>query len=261
MKQYSNAYIIGFAAAVCLVCSVIVSTSAVSLKERQTQNKVLDRQKKVLTVAGLMEADQAIGADEVQEIFNESIRILPIELETGEPAEGINIETFDQRKAAKDPATSVPAPPNRAGVTRLPNTALVYERIENGEVSLLILPIEGKGLWSTMYGFIALAPDVTTIEGITFYEHGETPGLGGEIENPSWTALWVGRQAYDENGVPAIEVIKGSAGKPEEDPHEVDGLSGATLTCRGVTYTVQFWLSDNGFKPFLQRFKAERSAA
>ena len=123
--------------------------------------------------------------------------------------------------------------------------------MEGEEIRMLILPIEGKGLWSTMYGFIALAPDTTTIKGLTFYEHGETPGLGGEVDNPSWKALWKGRQAYDGEWNPEIEVIKGAAGPPEEDPFRVDGLSGATLTCRGVSSTVQFWLSDDGFKPFL----------
>ena len=261
MQQHSNAYIVGFAAAVCLVCSVVVSTSAVALKERQEQNKVLDRQKKVLTVAGLMAQDQEITAGQVQTIFDESIRARAIDLETGAIADDIDAGSFDQRKAAKDPATSASAPANRAGVTRLPTNAVVYERVDQGEVTLLILPIEGKGLWSTMYGFIALAPDTTTIKGITFYEHGETPGLGGEIENPSWTNHWIDRQAFDAQGQPVIEVIKGAAGKPDADPYRVDGMSGATLTGRGVTSTVRFWLSQSGFKPYLERFRAERGAA
>ena len=125
----------------------------------------------------------------------------------------------------------------------------------------LILPIEGKGLWSTLYGFIALAPDTTTIQGITFYEHGETPGLGGEVDNPTWKALWVGRRAYDDDWQPAIEVMKGFAGPAAEDPNRVDGLSGSTLTARGVTNLVQFWLGENGFDPFLERLRAEGSSS
>lgn len=261
MKQHSNAYIIGFAAVVCLVCSIIVATSAVVLKERQDRNKVLDRQKKVLIVAGLMEDGQSISPEEVQGLFDANIQIRAIDLETGEFDESVNTVTFDQRKASKDPATSRSAPANTAGITRLPLKALVYERIEGEEIKLLILPIEGKGLWSTLYGFLALAPDTTTIEGMTFYEHGETPGLGGEIDNPNWKALWKGRSAYDADWQPAITVIKGAAGKPGDDPYRIDGLSGATLTCRGVTALVQFWLSENGFEPFLAKFRAERSAA
>ena len=153
------------------------------------------------------------------------------------------------------------APTNRAGITRLPLKSLVYERVAGDEIELLILPIEGKGLWSTLYGFLALAPDTTTIEGMTFYEHGETPGLGGEIDNPRWKSLWKGRLAYDAEWQPAITVIKGAAGPAEDDPYRIDGLSGATLTCRGVSDLVQFWLSSDGFEPFLAKFRAERSAA
>jgi Na+-transporting NADH:ubiquinone oxidoreductase subunit C len=169
--------------------------------------------------------------------------------------------TYDQRKACKDPTASRAAPANNAGVTRLPKLALVYQRVEGGQVQSLILPIEGKGLWSTLYGYLALATDTTTIEGITFYEHGETPGLGGEIDNPSWKSVWIGRQAFDENWQPAIEVIKGFAGPVAEDPFRVDGLSGATLTARGVSNLVRFWLGEDGFEPYLAALRAERSAS
>jgi len=261
MKQHSNAYIIGFAAGVCLVCSIFVATSAVALKEKQEQNKVLDRHKKVLIVAGLMEEGQEISPEEVHRLFEENIRTRAIDLKTGEFDDSIDVTTYDQRKATKDPSMSREAPPNNAGIARLPNKVIIYERMEGDDVALLILPVEGKGLWSTLYGFLALAPDCRTIEGLTFYEHGETPGLGGEIDNPRWKALWKNRLAYDDAGNPKIGVIKGSAGPPEKDPYRVDGLSGATLTGRGVTKLIRFWLSDDGYRPFLERFRAERSAA
>ncbi len=257
MKQYSNAYVIGFAAMVCLVCSIFVSGSAVALRERQDLNKVLDRQKKVLTVAGLINEGQKIGADEVTRIFDESIRARVVDLETGAYDDTIDVTTYDQAKATLDPLLSVVAPSNRAGITRLPSKALIYQKVSGDEIELYIFPIVGKGLWSTLYGFLALAPDAVTIEGITFYQHGETPGLGGEIDNPAWKGLWVGRKAYDEEGNPAISVIKGYAGTPEEDPHQVDGLSGSTLTGRGVTELVRFWLSEKGFNPYLDRIRAE----
>mgnify|MGYP001816293030 CR=1 FL=1 len=204
MRQDSNAYIIGFATAVCLVCSIVVSTSAVALRERQDRNKVLDRQTQVLVVAGLLEADQKASAEEVESLFEQNIKIRVIDLATGEYDNTIESSTYDQRKATKDPAVSRSAPENNAGLSRLPTYSLVYQRVDNGEVQSLILPIEGKGLWSTLYGFIALEPDTTTIQGITFYEHGETPGLGGEVDNPNWKALWVGRRAYDDDWAPAI---------------------------------------------------------
>ncbi len=261
MRQYSNAYIIGFATAVCLVCSIVVSTSAVALRERQDRNKVLDRQTKVLVVAGLLEEGQAATAEQVEGLFVENILIRAVDLASGSYDDSVDVATFDQRKAAKDPAASRVAPANNAGITRLPETALVYQKVDGDEVEMLILPIEGKGLWSTLYGFIALAPDTTTVEGITFYEHGETPGLGGEVDNPAWKELWQGRQAYNETFEPVLSVIKGAAGPATDDPYRVDGLSGATLTARGVSHLVQFWLGDDGFSPYLEQFRTQGSSS
>ena len=113
------------------------------------------------------------------------------------------------------------------------------------------------GLWSTLYGYVALEGDAQTILGLTFYQHGETAGLGGEVDNPRWKALWPGRKAFDEDWEPKIAVIKGSAGPPEEAPYQVDGLSGATLTCNGVTNALHFWLGEPGFGPFLARYRAK----
>lgn len=259
--ERSNNYIILFAAAVCLVCSVFVAFFAVTLKERQDANVVLDRQTKVLIVAGLLEEKSKVAPDEVQALFDEWIVARVVDLETGTYDDSIDAATYDQQRALKDPAMSKEAPENRAGLRRVPLRAQVYQVVEDGAIKKIILPIEGKGLWSTLYGFLALAPDTTSVTGITFYQHGETPGLGGEVDNASWKALWKGRQAFDENWQPALEVIKGRAGPPDEDPYAVDGLSGATLTARGVTHLVQYWLGSDGFGPYLERFRAEGRAA
>ena len=103
-----------------------------------------------------------------------------------------------------------------------------------------------------MYGFIALEEDGNTIQGLTFYKDGETPGLGGEINNPLWLAKWPNRKVYDESGEVEIHVIKGSAPPAQEAPYRVDGLSGATITSNGVTFALQFWLGDNGFGPYIR---------
>lgn len=255
--SHSNAYIVGFAAAVCVVCSIFVAGSAVALKERQEENKVLDRQKNVLAVAGRYEPGSDMAASEVRDVFSSQIKPLVVDLQTGEYVEGVDATTFDQRAMRDDPATSREAPAdNAAKVKRVPNQGLVYQVLADGKVEMLILPVEGKGLWSTLYGYVALAPDGTTIKGITFYEHAETPGLGGEVDNPRWKALWVGRKALDDSGKPAIQVIKGQAGPPEKDPHKIDGLSGSTLTSRGVTNLMQFWLGESGWGPYLARVRA-----
>lgn len=255
--QHSTSYIVGFAVTICLVCALFVAGSAVGLRDRQEANILLDRQKKVLTVAGLMEDGASLPREEIVATFEESIRQKVVELKTGAINEGIDVSGFDQQKTAKDPETSIVAPENKSKVRRLPNHALVFDVVENGELTALILPIEGYGLWGTLYGYIALAPDARTIVGITFYQHKETPGLGGEVDNPRWKSRWPGRLAFDDRGNPAIGVKKGVAGSIEEDPYNVDGLSGATITSRGVTALVRFWLGENGFGPYLASYRAQ----
>ncbi len=179
----STQYIIGFAAAVCLVCGVVVAGSYESLKERQEINAQLDKKKKVLGVVSLYTAGEDITPEEIDKRFADNIQAKLVDLSTGQYADASEeeIAAFDQRKARQDPARSKVADANPAQVARVPNQALVYLKVENGEIDQLVLPIEGKGLWSTLYGFIALERDTNTIAGITFYEHGETPGLGGDL--------------------------------------------------------------------------------
>ncbi|HOC99815.1 MAG TPA: NADH:ubiquinone reductase (Na(+)-transporting) subunit C, partial [Myxococcota bacterium] len=183
--QYGKRYTILFAAAVCGVFAILVTSSAVLLKDRQEENFRLDRMKNVLTVAGLMEPGQKLGRTEIQKIFDENIESRLIELKTGQyVTDGPEPAGYDQRKATADAATSLNAPDNRAGLVRLPKMGLVYlikDRQGVRPFSGLLLPIEGKGLWSTLYGYLALESDLNTIRGITYYQHGETPGLGGEV--------------------------------------------------------------------------------
>ena len=253
----STKYIIGFAAVICLVCSVIVSGSAVSLKERQTINKQLDQKKKVLGVVGLYDSSEAITPDEINSRFADSIQARLVDLSKGNYVDisAEELAKYDQRKARQDPARSSAADANDAQVARVPNQALVYLFMKGGEVEKLVLPVEGKGLWSTMYGYVALESDTTTIAGLTFYEHGETPGLGGEVDNPNWQALWPGRKAFDGSWVPKIDVIKGAAKPADQDPYQVDGLSGATITSRGVGALLRFWLEDQRFGAYLANFR------
>lgn len=259
--QHSTGYIIGFSAIVCVVCAFFVAGSAVSLKDLQVRNALVDKQKNVLSVAGLMAEGDDLSPFEVQELFEKSIRPKVIDLETGEINTTVDGKSFDQRKASRDPDMSQRAPENPAKVLRIPNQGLVYEVVQNGQVEAVIVPIEGMGLWSIMYGYIALDPDIETIRGITYYEQGETAGLGGEVQNPRWKARWPGRRAFDERGNVKIKVKKGAAGPPAEDPYQVDGLSGATITSRGVTNMLQFWLGENGFGPYLAKLRQQNQSS
>ena len=256
--RHNTTYTFLFAGAVCVVCAILVSSSAVSLSELQQINATLDKQKNVLLAGGLASANEKLSAEEIQQRFG-NVRALAIDLATGEAAPGVDPASFDQRKEAANPETSRAAPQNLSTIKRLPHHAVIYHVLDaSGDVTMIVLPIEGYGLWSTLYGFLALDADTKTIRGITYYQHKETPGLGGEVDNPSWKALWPGRIAFDDSGKPAITVIKGQAGSPDQDPHRVDGLSGATITSRGVTNMLQFWLGENGFAAYLEKFRAEQ---
>lgn len=258
--QYSTKYIIGFAGAVCLVCAIFVAGLAVALKPQQELNKVLDRKEKVLQVAGLLEDGVKKPASEVQALFDANIRAQFVDLESGAYLDGdelkkrgIDPANFDPRKYLSENGIDVEK--NPAGVPEIPPVAQVYEVMRGENVSAIILPVHGKGLWSTMYGYVALAEDGNTVKGLTFYEHGETPGLGGEVDNPLWKSLWPGRKIYGDDGQPQIMVIKGQAGPPDVAPYAVDGLSGATITGRGVGFLLQFWMGEKGFKPFIENFR------
>ena len=118
----------------------------------------------------------------------------------------------------------------------------------------MILPIEGYGLWSTLYGFIALEENGNDIYGLQFYQHGETPGLGAEVDNPRWKALWNGKKLRDDDGDLQITVAKAPPAAGQD--YYIDALAGATLTSRGVHNLVRFWMGEQGYGPFLERLKA-----
>jgi len=117
----------------------------------------------------------------------------------------------------------------------------------------VVLPVYGEGLYSTLYGYLALEPDLQTIYNLYFYEQEETPGLGAEIENPEWQAGWRGKKIYGKDGEVRIRVARGVA----NGPFEVDGITGATMTSNGVTALVRYWLGPDGFGPYLERLRLE----
>ncbi|HEX5640251.1 MAG TPA: Na(+)-translocating NADH-quinone reductase subunit C [Burkholderiaceae bacterium] len=253
----STRYTIFFATVVCVVCALLVSVAAVSLQPRQAANARLYMEKNVLVAAGLIEPGQDVTEREVREIFDKRIRVRLVDFMTGElvPEDKIDARGYDQRKARNDPAASRVAPPNNAGIGRMPNYGIVYFIMKDDAVDQIVIAVEGLGMWGTIYGFLSLAPDGNTVRGLTYYDQKETPGLGGEISNPKWLALWEGRRGFDDQWNAKITVIKGEAGPPEKDPLRVDGLSGATVTSNAVTRLMQFWLSDNGYGKFLRLFR------
>ena len=254
-KVNSTGYAIFFATIVGLVSATVVSVAAVLLQPMQDANARLYMEKNVLIAADLVEPGEPLTIEAVDKVFDAYITTRMIDLETGQvlDVDPATARQFDQRAARNDPEMSDVAPENNAGIRRLPERAPVYFIQRDGALSQVVIPVDGLGMWGTVYGFMSLSADGETVEGITFYEHKETPGLGGEISNPEWQAVWEGRVAYGETGDVDLKIIKGQAGPPSEDPHRVDGLSGATVTSKAVTKVIQFWLGEHGFKPFLER--------
>ncbi len=235
----------------CLVCSIIVSAAAVILRPAQAVNEKANMQMNILQAAGLYDPEQSI-ADQFQIVTTRLVNI-----ETGEFVEDMDAERYNQRRAAKDPSMNreLSGDEDIASIKRQAKIAKIY-LIENGEqVEKIILPIHGYGLWSTLYGFMALEGDANTVAGLGFYEHAETPGLGGEVDNPNWKIQWTGKQVYKDDAV-ALRLVKGGADR--SDMYGVDSLSGATITSRGVDNLLKFWMSDSGFKPFLDNLKQGR---
>ena len=240
------------ALALCVVCAVVVSSAAVILRPTQEVNKLLDLKTNILASAGLLEQGVSIEAQ------FEQISTRIVDLETGRFTDAVDVASYDQRKASKDPALSIALDPKQdpAKIKRRANYATVYLLETEQGIEKIILPIKGYGLWSTLYGFLALESDLQTVAGIGFYEHTETPGLGGEIDNPRWKAGWVGKQAYRQGDV-VINVLKGKVDMSREGADsQIDGLAGATLTTRGVDNLVRYWLGDEGFRPLINYLQA-----
>ena len=244
------------AISLCLVCSALISFSAVELRDLQEANKTLDKQSKILSAAGLLKEGSLIS-----ELF-ESIEPRIVNLETGEYDSAINLNDYEESAFSRDPNTSIELSSSQdiALLKRRENFQTVYLHYESQALNAIILPVRGYGLWGTMKGYLALEPDFKTIIGLEFFDHKETPGLGGEIDNPKWKAIWKGKEVFSESGDILISVIKGSVDKSSEQAkYQVDGLSGATITSNGVTNLLSFWLGDMGYGPLIDQLQEEET--
>lgn len=241
---------VGFVFAVCVVCALLVSFSAVQLKPLQKANKLLDQQTKILEASGLLEQ----AGDNIVKTYNDFVVARMIDLDSGEFIEG-DVINFDERRNSRDIALSVKPEKDIAGINRRSNTAVVYlVKNEAGAINTVVLPIVGSGLWNLMFGYVGLEADLNTVKSVIYSDHSETPGLGAEVLNPKWKALWPGKKIYNNAGEVKARLVKGGA--KANDIHGVDGLSGATLTSNGVTNTLQFWFGKEGYAPFIAKYRA-----
>jgi Na+-transporting NADH:ubiquinone oxidoreductase subunit C len=237
-------------------CSLLVAVAAVGLRPLQDANKQLDQKKNILNAAGIYQPETPI-ADQFAHIETKIVELASgqyVSSETLDPA------SYNQLAAAlsEENGKALQRSDDPAGIRRLEKYSLIYLVRKEDKIDQVVVPVRGKGLWSTMYAYVALDSDLTTIKGISFYEHGETPGLGGEVQNPRWQAGWQQKKLYSPEGDMAFDIVKSSnQGSHEELPYMVDGLSGATLTSQGVENLIHFWFGNDGFKPFFNRVKGE----
>ncbi len=242
----------------CLICATLVSASAVFLKSLQDANKLKDKKKNILAAAGLLESNSDVVA-----LFDQRIIDRIVDLDSGDDvtSQYDDVASFDQIGVAEsnDQKQSEALTKDPATIKRRENHSHVYivkASATDESPSMYVFPIRGKGLWSILKGFIAIDADLKTIKGLTYYEHGETPGLGGEVDNPIWKSHWVGKLLFDDKGKMSIRLVKSDW---ETNPHGVDTLSGATITARGVEKMLGFWMGEQGFGPYLEILRAGTS--
>ena len=231
------------------LCSLLVTTAAVTLQPIQRAYKDLKRNRFIVGISGLVEPGAELADAEVVSLFQD-LEARLVDIDAGRFDQRMNPLTFDQRQAASDPelGVDIPSDVDLAGLGRRSRLATVYIVGEPSRPERIILPIRGRGMWSTIAGFLALEGDLNSISAVTFYEQGETAGIGDQILNPRWQAGWRGRTLFDANGVLAFRIADGAATTPQE----VDAIAGATQTTGSVTAMVQYWFGPHGFGPFLE---------
>lgn len=244
---------------VALVCSVLVSASTVGLRPIQERNALIERSRNIVALSGLVEPGQSLSGEEVLAALQQmDARV--INIDTGEFDDAIDPDEFQPRAAVLDPelGTAIPADLDLAQLGRRSRFEIVYLAYDRGEIARVILPIVGQGMWSTLYGYIALESDLSTIAAATFYEQAETAGIGDRIADPDWLAGWEGRALYAADGSYRFRIAPGPV-----DPgsaaaaHEVDGISGASVTATAVSRLVRYWFGPHGYAPFLESLRNE----
>ena len=255
----SNFTIFRFAAIVCLVCSLVVSAAAVSLRSIQDKNALNEKRINILVAAGLANSGERLPAGEIDKRYGEVIPVV-VDLQTGELDKNEDADTYDMYAAAQDSQQGQALKEDPASIKRIAKKGSAYLLVEDGAIKRVIIPIQGYGLWSTMYGFTALdlKDNQPVVSALTFYKQAETAGLGSEITNPVWQQKWHGKLPYDANGTPQLKVPKRAA--PGSD-HEVDSISGATLTSKGVQYMMNFWLGEQGYQAFIRQIQEGKITA
>lgn len=235
--QQSNSYIIIFSVVLTVVCGLLLSGSSQLLGPKQREAIALDTKKQIL--GAVMSGDEiaAMSPEEITAYYENTIASTVVNIEGEEVTEvegtAISAETVDIGSNYK-----------RAPEDRLYPVFIYHEEGNPDNVTAYILPLYGAGLWNAIWGYLALQSDLNTIEGVTFSHAGETPGLGARITEEGVQQRYQGKEIWGDNGeLASVNMEKGEGRNYSNDPHKVDGLSGATITAVGVNNMLRNYLS------------------
>lgn len=204
-----------FAVVMCVVCSTLLTVGATGLRRFQEKNILLDRQKNIISAAGLLDETTSYTPADVTRIYSESITPFWVDAD-GEV---------------------------QPGVEHNPNDLPLYLSLRDDRVFAYVIPFSSRGLWGKIHGYLALDRDGATVKGFTVYKHQETPGLGGEIEKRWFQKNFSGKKIVDRSGdFVSVAIAKGKAADTvplAEQGNYVDGISGATLTGKFLSEGLQ----------------------
>ncbi|MEQ8473312.1 MAG: NADH:ubiquinone reductase (Na(+)-transporting) subunit C [Marinoscillum sp.] len=243
--QRSNTYIILFSVALTVVLGGLLSLASVGLKPAQQKQVELDTKKKIL--GAVMDISSITDPNELLTLYEQKVESVVVDIN------GNLVET--DKKGNPTVAEKVNIQKNY----RFPKEERLYpvfkfkEDPNSDKVDAYIFPMFGAGLWDWISGYLALESDLNTVKGIAFDHKQETPGLGARITTPTVQGRFVGKKIYEGDKLVSVSMVKGegNAGLTE---HQVDGMSGATLTGKGVNAMLATYL--NCYQPYIKKVKS-----
>ena len=213
MKHFSNRYIFIFSTVMVVIVAALLSLAATLLQPAQERNLEIEKKRSMLESIHI----PATKADAV-ELYDKYISESFVLNSKGESVEGVDAFTVVLKNEQKKPLEEQYFP--------------VFSATPDDGEKVIILPVEGKGLWGPIWGYVSLRSDLNTIYGVTFDHKGETPGLGAEINTTSFESMFNNKKLFENGAFVSIQVHKGGA--DPSDIHGVDAISGGTITSKGL---------------------------
>jgi Na+-transporting NADH:ubiquinone oxidoreductase subunit C len=213
MKEFSNRYIFIFSAVMVIAVATLLAMAATMLQPRQQKNLEIDKKKSMLESIGIEST-----AETAESLYDKYITESYVLNSKGEKVEGVDAFNVVLKDEQKKPLEEQYLP--------------VFKAVPDDGEKVIIIPMEGKGLWGPVWGYLSLRSDMNTVYGATFDHKGETPGLGAEINTTPFESMFIGKKLFEADKFVSIGVLKGGA--KDDDPHNVDAISGGTITSKGL---------------------------